>query len=86
MSKIYCGRYSCQYCFGEVCGKETVKINSDGCQSFRDIGGWKDPHVWSTNPWENHVPPIELVEEYRKRCRLLLREDKISNDDVNQES
>ena len=86
MSKIYCGRYSCQYCFGEVCGKETVKINSDGCQSFKDMGGWKESNTWSTNPWENYVPSSELVDEYRKRSRILLREDKISNNDVNKDT
>ena len=35
---------------------------------------------------ENNTPPSELVEEYRKRSRLLLREDKISKDDVNQDT
>lgn len=64
MTKIYCGRYSCRYCFGEVCSKETVKINSNGCQSFKDIGGWKDSTTRSTNPQEDHVPPIEQAEEY----------------------
>ena len=86
MTKIYCGRYSCQYCFGEVCGKETVKINSDGCHSYKCVNEQKESTTWSTNPWENYTPPSELADEYRKRSRLLLREDKISKDDVNQES
>ena len=83
---MQCTQKSCEYCFGETCGKGTVKINSDGCQSFRDTSGQKESTTWSTNPWENYVPPSELVDEYRKRSRLLLREDKISKDDVNQES
>lgn len=75
MSKIYCKRYSCQYCFGGVCGKETVKINSDGCQSYKDDGSRKDPNVWSTDPWDNYDKQL-------LRMRLL-REDKISKNDVN---
>lgn len=78
MSKIYCKRYSCQYCFGGVCGKETVKINSDGCQSYKDDGSRKDPNVWSTDPWDNYDKQL-------LRMRLL-REDKISNNDVNQDT
>lgn len=81
MSKIYCGRYSCQYCFGEVCGKETVKINSDGCQSFRCIGGWKD------NPYDDYLRKSteeDFMEQWRKRTRLCTEEAKVRIDDVNQ--
>ena len=82
MSKIYCTNV-CQYRVGEVCGRESVNITSYGCQSYRCVSGQK---TWSTNPWENYTPPSELVDEYTKRSRLLLREDKINKDDVNQES
>ena len=78
MSKIHCRRYSCQYCFGGVCGKETVKINSDGCQSYKDDGWRKDPNVWSTDPWDNYDKQL-------LRMRLL-REDKIRKNDVNQDT
>ena len=85
MTKIYCG-IVCQYRIGEVCGRETVNITSYGCQSYRCVSGQKESTTWSTNPWENYTPPNELVEEYQKRSRILLREDKISNDDVNKKS
>ena len=85
MSKIYCTNI-CQYRVGEVCGRETVNITSYGCQSYRCVSRQKESTTWSTNPWENYVPPTDLREEYLKRSRLLLREDKISKDDVNKES
>ena len=85
MSKIYCTNM-CQYRIGEVCGRETVNITSYGCHSYRCVSGGKESTTGSTNPWENYVPPTELVEEYQKRSRLLLREDKISKDDINQDT
>ena len=85
MSKIYCTNV-CQYRVGEVCGRETVNITSYGCHSYKCISGQKESTTWSTNPWENYVPPIELVEEYKQRARILLKEDKISNNDVNQDT
>ena len=85
MSKIYCTNI-CQYRVGEVCGRETVNITSYGCHSYRCVSGGKESTTWSTNPWENYAPPSELADEYRKRSRILLKEDKISNNDVNKES
>lgn len=85
MSKIYCTNV-CQYRIGEVCGRETVNITSYGCHSYKCVSGRKESSTWSTNPWENYAPPSELVEEYKQRARILLKEDKISNNDVNQDT
>ncbi len=85
MTTIYCTNV-CQYRIGEVCGRETVNITSYGCHSYRCDSRGKDSNAWSTNPWENYTPPSELVEEYRKRSRILLTEEKISKDAGNQES
>ena len=85
MSKIYCTNI-CQYRIGEVCGRETVNITSYGCHSRKCVSGQKESTTWSTNPWENYTPPTELVEEYKQRARILLKEDKISNNDVNQDT
>ena len=41
MTKVYCKRYSCQYCFDGVCSK------------VEDMNKWKDPTVRTTDPWEN---------------------------------
>lgn len=49
----------------------------------------KNTDTWSTNPWDNYdkqPSSADLIEQQRKRMRLLLREDKINKDDVNQES
>ena len=78
MTKINCSRKSCQFCFGGICGKGTVKITSDGCQSYKDDGGQKDPDVWSTDPWDNYDNQLLKMR--------LLREDKISKNDVNQDT
>lgn len=78
MTRIHCTRKSCEYCFGGTCGKGTVKITSDGCQSYKDDGGRKDSNVWSTDPWDNY-------DKQPLRMRLLW-EDKISKNDVNQDT
>lgn len=78
MTKINCSKKSCQFCFGGVCGKGTIRITSDGCQSYKDDGALKDQNVWSTDPWDNYDKQL-------LRMRLL-REDKISKNDVNQDT
>lgn len=83
MSKIYCRRHSCQYCFGGVCGKETVKINSDGCQSFRGIEGWKN------NPYDDYFRKSteeDFMKQWKQRTRLFTEEAKVRIDDVNQDT
>ncbi len=88
MTKVRCGRYGCQHCFGEYCELEIITITAkDGCTSYRGPLGATDftPHTWSTNPWDNYDKQSQsedLMEQQRKRMRLL-REDKISKDDVN---
>lgn len=35
MTKVYCGRYSCRFCVGEVCTKDIISVKDDGkCNSY----------------------------------------------------
>ena len=53
MTKVYCGRYSCRFCVGEVCTKDIISVKDDGkCNSYRGELDRKD--TWSTNPWDNY--------------------------------
>ena len=51
MTKVYCGRYSCRFCLGEVCTKDIISVKDDGrCNSYRGEMG----NVWSSDPWDNY--------------------------------
>lgn len=43
MTKVRCGRYSCQHCFGEYCELETITLTTNGCDSYRGELGSTDP-------------------------------------------